>query len=105
MQTSLAAVPPTKNYLLTYDYIPEVLEKRGPYRAGHLELAQKMIAENTCLSGGPIGEPEGEVPTGALFVFTDLDAAKAFVEGDPYVENGIVTGHRIQEWTVVVQKE
>lgn len=94
-----------KQYLLRYDYIPDVLEKRGPYREGHLDLAKKLIAEGTCLSGGPTGEPGVEVPTGALFIFTDLEAAKLFVNEDPYTQNGIVTGHSIEEWNVVVQKE
>ena len=92
-------------YLLRYDYIPDVLEKRGPYRDGHLNLAKQLIAEGKCLSGGPTG-PEGmQVPKGALFIFTSADAAKLFVEQDPYVAAGIVTGHSIEEWNVVVQKE
>jgi uncharacterized protein YciI len=99
--TSLSAV----QYLLKYDYIPDVLEKRGPYREGHLGLAKKLIAEGKCLSGGPTGEPGMEVPTGALFIFTDEEAAKLFVKEDPYVSGGIVTGHSIEEWNVVVQKE
>jgi hypothetical protein len=93
------------NYLLKYEYIPDVLEKRGPYREAHIGLAKKMIEENKCLSGGPTGEPNMEVPTGALFVFTDLESAKHYAENDPYVENGIVTNYSIQEWNVVVQKE
>lgn len=99
--TSLGAT----QYLLRYDYIPDVLEKRGPHREGHLDLAKKAIADGTCLSGGPTGKPPMEVPTGALFIFTDLDAAKVFVDQDPYTQNGIVTGHSIEEWNVVVQKE
>jgi hypothetical protein len=99
--SSLAAT----QYLLTYNYIPDVLEMRGPYREGHLGLAKKLIAEGRCLSGGPTGEPGMEIPTGALFVFTDENAAKQFVKEDPYVDGGIVTGHSIQEWNVVVQKE
>ena len=92
-------------YLLNYSYIPDVLEKRGPYREGHLGLAKQLIEEGRCLSGGPLGEPGMEVPTGALFIFTDEEAAKLFVEGDPYVSAGIVTEHSIQEWNVVVEKE
>lgn len=92
-------------YLLEYDYIPEVLEKRAPHREGHLKLAKDLIAEGKCLSGGPTGEPGVEVPTGALFVFTEQSAAEQFVKSDPYVANGIVTGHRIKVWNVVVEKE
>jgi uncharacterized protein len=92
-------------YLLKYDYIPDVLEKRGPYREGHLNLAKQLISEGTCLSGGPTGEVGMQVPAGAMFIFTTADAAKAFVEQDPYVSAGIVTKHSIEEWNVVVQKE
>jgi uncharacterized protein YciI len=99
--TSLSA----KNYLLKYEYIPDVLEKRGPYREGHLNLAKKLVEEGKCLSGGPTGEPDVEVPTGALFVFTDLESAQLYTKEDPYVANGIVTNYSIEEWNVVIQKE
>ncbi len=92
-------------YLLRYDYIPDVLEKRGPYREGHLNLAKQLIAEGKCLSGGPTGDVGMEIPKGALFIFTSADAAKSFVEQDPYISGGIVIGHSIEEWNVVVQKE
>jgi uncharacterized protein YciI len=92
-------------YLLKYTYVPDVLERRGPFREDHLNLAKQLIAEGSCLSGGPTSEPGADVPTGALFIFTTEDAAKHFVEGDPYVSNEIVTKHSIEEWNVVVQKE
>lgn len=92
-------------YLLQYDYIPEVLEKRGPYREAHLGLAKKLIEEGRCVSGGPTGPNKMEVPTGALFIFTDFDAAEEMVANDPYVSNGIVTRHKIEEWNVVVSKD
>ena len=38
----------------------------------------------------------------ALFVFTRKESAEKFVKEDPYVSNGIVTGHSISEWSVVV---
>ncbi len=99
--TSLAST----QYLLRYEYIPDVLEKRGPYREDHLNVAKKLIAEGKCLSGGPLGPPGMDVPTGALFIFTDEESAKIFVEADPYVSNGIVSSHSIEEWNVLLQKE
>jgi uncharacterized protein YciI len=92
-------------YLLKYTYVPDVLEKRGPFRDAHLGLAKQLIAEGTCLSGGPTSEPGAEIPKGALFIFTTEAAAQQFVQGDPYVSNGIVTEHSIEEWNVVVQRE
>ena len=101
--TTLAA---STQYLLTYDYIPDVLEKRGPFRAEHLQLAQDLVTSGHCLHGGPKGPlEEGAPPTGALFVFTDLASAKDFVEKDPYVSGGIVTAHKIEAWTVAVSKD
>ena len=61
--TPLFSTPPTR-YLLTYDYIPDVLEKRGPYREGHIGLAEDMIEEGACVSGGPSGVPGEGVPNG-----------------------------------------
>ena len=92
-------------FLLKYDYIPEVLEKRGPYREEHIALANKFIEDGTCLSGGPCGEVGMEIPKGALFVFTTAESAQEYAEGDPYVANGIVTEYSIEEWNVVVEKD
>eukprot|EP00571_Detonula_confervacea_P012945 CAMPEP_0172306428 /NCGR_PEP_ID=MMETSP1058-20130122/7504_1 /TAXON_ID=83371 /ORGANISM="Detonula confervacea, Strain CCMP 353" /LENGTH=154 /DNA_ID=CAMNT_0013018317 /DNA_START=104 /DNA_END=568 /DNA_ORIENTATION=+ len=97
----LYSSPPTR-YLLSYDYIPDVLEKRVPFREGHVGLAKEMIEEGTCVSGGPTLPPGEAVPNGALFIFTTKESAEKFVAEDPYVSNGIVTGHSIAEWSVVV---
>ena len=102
--TSTTALAATQ-YLLKYDYVPDILEKRGPHREKHLGLAQELIDQGKCLSGGPTGPIEMQVPTGALFLFTDLEAAQQFTQQDPYVEAGLVTSHSIEEWNVVLSKE
>lgn len=63
-----------------------------------------MMEEGSCLSAGPTGPVAGGTPTGALFVFTSADAAKAFVAGDPYIPGGIVTEHTIEEWSAFVKE-
>ena len=97
----LMSAPPTR-YLLNYDYITDVLEKRGPFREGHIGLAKDMIEKGSCVSGGPTSKLGESVPNGALFIFNSKEAAEDFVKGDPYVEGGIVTSHSISEWSVVV---
>lgn len=92
-------------YLLRYDYIPDVLEKRGPHREGHLNLAKELIDQGTCLAGGPTTTRADGPPTGALFIFTTPEAADHFLQNDPYVSNNIVTKHTIEEWNIVVQKQ
>jgi len=84
-------------YVLQYKYVPDVLEKRGPFREEHLQLAQ------TCEAGGPYTEMGQEIPGGAFFIFATEALAKEFSEKDPYVTNGIVIEHSIVEWNVVVE--
>lgn len=38
-----SATPPTKYAILTYRYVPDILEKRGPYREGHLAGAKAKV--------------------------------------------------------------
>jgi len=92
-------------YLLRYDYVADILERRDPHRPGHLDLAKKFISDGKCVSGGPVGEPGMTVPSGALFIFNDEASAKLFAEEDPYMKAGLVTSHTIEEWNVVVSKE
>ena len=62
--TRLFSTAPPTRYLLNYEYIPDVLEKRGPYREGHIGLAKEMIESGTCVSGGPHLIPGDGVPNG-----------------------------------------
>lgn len=80
--------------ILTYDYVPEILERRGPFRDRHLSL----LAEHGCVMGGAVGDP----PHGALLVFEDHTSASAFVASDPYVANSLVTASRIDSWALAV---
>lgn len=91
---------PVLHHVLFYDYVADVLERRGPFRDGHLAQAKRYKEAGTLVSGGALGSP----PSGAMFVFLVEDQAQIdeFVASDPYVQNGIVTGHRIVPWTVVV---
>ncbi len=73
----LLSSPPTR-YLLSYEYIPDVLEKRGPYREGHLGLANDMIEKGTCISGGPMLSPGEGVPKGGIFISSIYHFHKRF---------------------------
>ncbi len=86
--------------LLFYDYVPDVLERREPYRAAHLDHARTAKESGALVNVGAVGSP----PTGAVFVFTDIGSAAVgeFAEADPYVSAGLVTSRRVEPWTVVV---
>lgn len=85
--------------VLAYDYVPDVLEKRTPHRPGHLALAKELHAQGKLLYAGAFDPPTD----GALFVFqAERAEVEDFVRRDPYVQNGVVTGHRIKPWSVVI---
>ncbi|HEV7804693.1 MAG TPA: YciI family protein [Solirubrobacteraceae bacterium] len=85
--------------VLFYDYVENVLERRAPFRDAHLAHARGYKDDGKLMMAGALGKP----PSGAMFVFAADDAAQidAFVASDPYVQNDIVTGHRVVPWTVV----
>jgi len=87
-------------FVLWYQYVPDVLERRAPFRADHLALAREWQAAGKLVLAGAFDPPTD----GALFVFRadSADEVEAFVAKDPYVKNGVVTGHRVRPWNVVV---
>ena len=86
-------------YLLYYDYVENIVERRAPYRPEHLELYNEWRSDGRLVMGGAIGDP----PYGALIVFDVEDPAviEEFVAADPYVKNDLVTGRRVERWAVV----
>ena len=89
-----------KTYLLEYSYVPDILEKRTPFRPDHLKLAEGLEKEGIIIAGGATGNP----PSGAMFIFSAAgpEVVEAFVKNDPYHKNGLVTKYNIKQWTVVV---
>jgi uncharacterized protein YciI len=85
--------------LLTYEYVPDVLERRDPYRQAHLAHAAQARQRGDLVAVGAVGSP----PTGALLVFADVAPAvvEAYAQADPYLHAGLVTGHHVAPWTVV----
>ena len=86
-------------FALFYDYVENVVERRAPHRAAHLELYRRWREGGRLVMGGALGDP----PHGALIVF-DVDGpnvVEEFAEADPYVRNGIVTARRVEPWKVV----
>jgi uncharacterized protein YciI len=91
---------PVLHYALFYDYVENAVERRAPYREDHLAWARQWKDDGRIVMAGALGDP----PHGGLFVFRVEDPAQIeeFVAGDPYVEGGIVTGHRVEPWNVVI---
>jgi uncharacterized protein YciI len=87
------------HFLLLYDYPDDVLERRAPYRDDHLELIRQWKEDGRLLLAGAIGDPV----SGAALAFRVDDETEIddFMNTDPYVQNGVITGHRVEPWNVV----
>lgn len=83
--------------LLIYEYVPDIVERRGPHREGHLAAIAKHHASGAIVMAGAVGDP---VDSG-LLVFRDAGAIDAYMAEDPYVDAGLVVRHRVEPWTVV----
>jgi hypothetical protein len=83
--------------LLLYEYVEDIVERRAPHRAEHLELIGTWVADGRVVAGGATGDP----PAGALIVFREGADPVAFTAVDPYVREGLVTSWRVEPWTVV----
>lgn len=92
-----------KHYALTYEVVPDFIERRTPHREAHLQRVRHAHARGLLLLAGALGDP----PDGALLVFRAESAAPAeeFARTDPYVVEGLVTAWRVRPWNVVVGAE
>jgi uncharacterized protein len=88
------------HYLLFYEFAPDVLERRGPFRGEHLALAWRSHERGELILGGALSDP---LDQGVLLFQGDSPAvAEQFAAADPYVRNGIVRSWRVRPWTTVV---
>jgi uncharacterized protein len=96
-------MPDPRYYVLLYDYVDDVVERRQPFRADHLALAREHLDSGVLVMAGAWADPVD----GAALVFRAAgpEVIEAFVARDPYVEQGLVTNWRIREWSVVVGEQ
>jgi uncharacterized protein YciI len=87
-------------FALSYDVVPNFIERRAPFRDAHLRLVRDAHARGLVVLAGALGDP----PDGGLLVFRgDAESAvEEFVRADPYVREGLVTAWQIRPWSVVV---
>lgn len=86
-----------RQYILFYDYVADIVERRAPFRETHLNNIRAAQEAGRIVMAGPLGDP----PHGAAIVFADRGQAEAFAQEDPYVENGLVTNWHVDVWTLV----
>jgi uncharacterized protein len=77
------------HYLLSYEFVENMSERRAPFRSEHLALARAAHERGELVLAGAFTE----APAGAVLVFrTDQSGVvERFVACDPYVTNVLVT--------------
>ena len=88
-----------KHFLLFYELERDYMERRGEFRAVHLDLAWKASEAGDLVMAGALADPADT----AVFLFRGESSAVAerFAQGDPYVVNGLVKRWYVREWTTV----
>jgi uncharacterized protein YciI len=85
--------------VLEYTLAADYLERRAALRDDHLALARAAHERGELLLAGALPDPYDR----ALLVWTAPRAVvEQFVQDDPYVVQGLVTGWTIRDWNVVV---
>ncbi len=88
-----------EHHLLLYEYVKDMLERRGPHRDAHLERIASEKQAGRVVMAGAIGDP----PKGGAIVFKGVgrEDIERFVGDDPYVQAGLVTAWRLEPWKLV----
>ena len=82
-------------YVLFYESADDVLNKAPAHFPAHQARLQEFHARGDLLMVGTFGDPQEQ---GSMAIFATRAAAEAFVEGDPFVLNGVVRRWEIREW-------
>lgn len=89
-----------KHFLLFYDYVPDVLERRPEFRGAHLKHAWAAQQRSELVLAGALADPvDGAV---LMFAGDSASVAEEFARADPYVTGGLVERWHVREWTTVV---
>ena len=83
-------------YMILGEDVPNSMEKRAAARPAHLARVQEIVDSGRMVLAGPLPNIDSSDPGpagmgGSLIVaeFESLEAAAAWIEGDPYVTQGV----------------
>jgi uncharacterized protein len=90
-----------KTFMLTYAYVPEMLERRQPHRTAHLAHLEDAKNRGMLQLAAAFADPVD----GALFVIQADEAVEIFawLANDPYNKAGLIRGASVREINVAVR--
>jgi uncharacterized protein len=82
-------------HVLFYESADDVASKAPAHFPAHHARLEEFHARGDLLMVGTFGDPQEE---GSMAIFSSREAAESFVEGDPFVLNGVVRAWRVLDW-------
>jgi uncharacterized protein YciI len=83
---------------MLYEVAEDAMAKAKANYPGHRARLDDFYARGVLLMAGPFSDPM----QGAMGVFTTRQAAEEFIQGDPFVVNGVVARWTLREWNEVL---
>jgi uncharacterized protein YciI len=93
---------PAKTFMLTYGYVPDMLERRQPHRAAHLKHLEDARDRGLLVLAGAFSDPVD----GALLLVEADEAVEVFawLAEDPYNKGGLIRSATVREINVAVRR-
>lgn len=83
---------PAMKYVVSYEANPEAAGRIVEVYPRHAARIPEFVPRGLLMIG-PLSDRSG-----ALAIFRDRETAQAFIDGDPFVTEGIVASWSIKEW-------
>jgi hypothetical protein len=84
----------------SYSSLDDALKRAPDEIRAHLARTRDFHARGVLLEAGAFRDAG---PLRTMAIFTTREAAEEYAAGDPFVLNGMVTSHSIDEWTDAVR--
>lgn len=84
--------------VMHYEVAPEGLPRAREHFAAHRARPDEFHQRGDLLMAGPFANPV----EGAPGIFANRAAAEEFIQGDPFVQNGVVSRWTLREWNEVL---
>jgi uncharacterized protein len=86
---------PGTRHVLFYESADDVASKAPAHFPAHWARCEEFHARGLLTMVGTFADPQTE---GSMAIFTTREGALEFVEGDPFVLNGVVRNWELREW-------
>ena len=84
--------------VLLYDLAPDGLRKVHIHDDSRSAWLDEFYSRGLLLMAGPFANPA----EGYMSVFTTREAAEEFIQGDPFVTDGVVSSWTLRDWDEVL---